>query len=124
MDVTVIENGDYIKVKGVDFGSGATDLDVRVATAGAGGNIEVRLDSQTGTRVGTCAVTNTGGAQSWATKTCPISGATGVHDLYFVFTGDRGACSTSTGGILYGGLRARWSSVSTCGCFQSDRHWT
>ena len=62
MDVTAIENGDYIKVKGVDFGGGATSLDVRVASAGSGGNIEVRLDSQTGKLVGTCAVSGTGGS--------------------------------------------------------------
>jgi hypothetical protein len=91
MDVTAIENGDYIKVKGVDFASGATSLDVRVASAGSGGNIEVRLDSQTGTLVGTCAVATTGGAQTWATKTCPIAGASGKHDLFFVFTGGSGS---------------------------------
>ena len=68
MDVTAIESGDYIKVKGVDFGGGATSLDVRVASGGSGGNIEVRLDSQTGKLVGTCAVAGTGGAQTWATK--------------------------------------------------------
>jgi hypothetical protein len=87
MDVTDINNGEYIKVKGVDFGGGATSLDVRVASAGSGGSIEVRLDSQTGKLVGTCAVAGTGGAQTWATKTCPIGDASGVHDLFFVFTG-------------------------------------
>jgi arabinoxylan arabinofuranohydrolase len=91
MDVTAIENGDYVKVKGVDFGAGATSLDVRVASADSGGNIEVRLDSQTGKLVGTCAVTSTGGAQTWATKTCAISGASEVHDLFFVFTGGSGS---------------------------------
>jgi len=91
MDVTAIENGDYIKVKGVDFGAGATSLDVRVASAGTGGSIEVRLESQTGKLVGTCAVTTTGAAQTWATKTCAISGASGVHDLFFVFTGGTGS---------------------------------
>src|SRR5450631_1997339 len=87
MDVTNIDSGEFIKVAGVDFAGGATSLDVRVASAGSGGTIEVRLDSQTGTLVGTCAVSTTGGAQTWATKTCPISGASGSHDLYFVFTG-------------------------------------
>jgi hypothetical protein len=87
MDVTEIQSGDYMKVKGVDFGGGATSLDVRVASAGSGGSIEVRLESKTGTLVGTCAVAGTGGAQTWATKTCAISGASGVHDLFFVFTG-------------------------------------
>jgi hypothetical protein len=87
MNVTAISNGDYIKVKGVDFGTGATSFSARVASAAGGGNIEVRLNSQTGTLAGTCAVSATGGAQTWTTKTCTISGASGVHDLFFVFTG-------------------------------------
>ena len=91
MDVTAIENGDSIKVKGVDFGAGATSLDVRVASAGSGGNIEVHLDSLTGKLVGTCAVSGSGGAQTWVTKSCAISGASSVHDLYFVFTGGTGS---------------------------------
>ena len=69
IDVTQISNGDYIKVKGVDFGTGAVSFDARVASAASGGNIELRLDSQTGTLVGTCSVAGTGGAQTWMTKT-------------------------------------------------------
>jgi arabinoxylan arabinofuranohydrolase len=90
MDVSNIENGDYIKVKGVDFGSGATSLEARVASGASGGNIEIRLDDRTGTLVGTCAVSGTGGWQTWTTKSCTISGASGVHDLLFVFTGGSG----------------------------------
>jgi len=91
MDVTAIENGDFIKVKGVDFGAGATSFDARVASATSGGSIEIRLDSQTGTRVATCAITGTGGAQTWVTKSCSVTGASGVHDLFFVFTGGSGS---------------------------------
>ncbi len=90
MDVGNIENGDYIKVKGVDFGSGATSFDARVASATNGGNIELRLDSPTGTLIGTCAVEGTGGWQTWADKSCKITGATGIHDLYLKFTGGSG----------------------------------
>src|SRR5262245_36579536 len=91
IDVTQISNGDYIKVKGVDFGTGAVSFDARVASAGSGGSIELRLDSQTGTLVGTCAVPGTGGAQTWMTKSCSVSGATGVHDLFLRFTGGSGS---------------------------------
>lgn len=91
IDVTSIENGDYIKVKGVDFGAGATSLELRVASTSSNSKIEVRLDSQTGKLVGTCAITATGGAQTWATQTCAISGASAVHDLFFVFTGGSGS---------------------------------
>ncbi|HEY7376729.1 MAG TPA: family 43 glycosylhydrolase [Polyangia bacterium] len=91
MDVTQISNGDYIKVKNVDFGTGAVSFDARVASAASGGNIEIHLDSQTGTLLGTCIVAGTGGAQTWMTKTCAVSGATGLHDLFLKFTGGSGS---------------------------------
>src|SRR5215471_3949359 len=80
MDVTSINNGDYIKVKNVSFGSGVTTFDARVASGASGGTIELHLDSLTGTSIGTCAVANTGGAQTWTTKSCVVNAATGVHD--------------------------------------------
>ena len=90
MNVCDIENGDYIKVKGVDFGSGAASFEARVASATTSGNIEIRLDSLTGTLVGTCPVSDTGGSQTWETKSCTVKGASGVHDLYLIFTGGSG----------------------------------
>ncbi|KAK0382875.1 hypothetical protein NLU13_8791 [Sarocladium strictum] len=86
-NVAFINNGDYIKIRGVAFGAGATALNVRVASAGSGGNIEVRLGSQSGFLVGTCKVPSTGGWQTYTTVTCSISGATGTQDLFWKFTG-------------------------------------
>lgn len=85
--VTSISNGDYIKVKGVDFGTGASSVDLRVAAAASGGKIEIRVGGQSGTVVATCAVDATGGAQTWKTVTCPVTGATGKQDLFFKFSG-------------------------------------
>lgn len=90
MDVCKIENNDYIKVKGVDFGEGAVSFSARVASNTSGGKIELHLDSENGTKVGTCDVSGTGGWQSWATKTCTVSGAKGKHDLFLKFTGGSG----------------------------------
>ncbi len=90
-NVAFIDNGDYIAFTNIDFGSGATSFQSRVACNASGGNIEVRLDSLTGTVVGTCAVPGTGGWQNWTTQTCTLSGnATGVHTLYLKFTGGSG----------------------------------
>jgi hypothetical protein len=52
--------------------------------------MELHLDSLTGLLVGTCEVGGTGGRQSWATKSCDVNGANGVHDLYLKFTGGSG----------------------------------
>jgi arabinoxylan arabinofuranohydrolase len=87
MAVSYINNNDYLKVRGVAFGSGAKSLSARVSSAASGGKIEVRLGSTSGTLVGTCTVVSTGDWQKYATVTCPISGATGTQDLFFKFTG-------------------------------------
>nr|WP_246001376.1 family 43 glycosylhydrolase [Allorhizocola rhizosphaerae] len=91
MNVGWIENGDSIKVKGVNFGTGATSFSARVASATSGGNIELRLGSATGTLVGTCRVPGTGGWQTWTTVSCSLNGAAGTHDLYLRFTGGGGS---------------------------------
>ena len=88
VDVTAINNGDYIKVKRLNFGGGVTTFEARVASQSSGGSIELRLDSVTGTLLGTCAVAGTGGAQTWKTTSCEVGGVTGVHDLFFKFTGN------------------------------------
>ncbi|MBO3751256.1 family 43 glycosylhydrolase [Streptosporangiaceae bacterium NEAU-GS5] len=90
MNVGFIENGDWIKVKGVAFGTGATSFTARAASGTSGGAIELHLDSPTGTLVGTCRLSGTGGWQTWTSVSCPVSGATGTHDLYLRFTGGSG----------------------------------
>ena len=150
MDVTSIGSGDYIKVKNVDFGTGATSFTARVAASAAGGTIQIRLGSQTGTLVGTCNVSATGGTQTWADTTCTISGASGVNDLFFVFggsstfnfnnwqftgsgpgTGGAGGASSfggttasggtaAAGGTVTGGNEGHWRRVERRG-FESDR---
>ncbi len=87
MNVTSISNGDYIKVKDVDFLGGVASFDARVSSSGSNARIELHLDSQTGTLLGTCDVS---GATSWTTKICSVSGGSGKHDLFLKFTGGSG----------------------------------
>lgn len=108
MNVGWIENGDYIKVKGVAFGVGATSFSARVASAANGGTIELRLDSLTGPLAGSCTVPNTAGWQTWTNVSCSVNGATGTRDLFFRYTGgsgylfnvDRWQFTAATGGNL------------------------
>jgi arabinoxylan arabinofuranohydrolase len=90
LDVTSITNGSWIRVRGVDFGTGASTFFARVASAGSGGNIELHLDSLAGTLLGTCAVSPTGGWQIWGNATCSLAAVAGVHDLYFKYVGGAG----------------------------------
>ncbi len=88
MNVSCIDNGDWIRVVGVDFGAkGAKKFNARVASAEQGGEIELRLGGGDGKLVGTCKVGNTGGWQQWKSASCDVSGATGVQDLYLKFSG-------------------------------------
>ncbi|WP_437673994.1 glycoside hydrolase family 43 protein [Sorangium sp. So ce131] len=87
MNLANINDGDWVRLRGVDFGEGAESFRARVASAAQGGNIELRLDAPDGMLAGTCAVEATGGWQAWSETSCEVDGATGVHDLYLVFTG-------------------------------------
>ena len=84
------ENGDYAVYKNIDFGDGATSFKTRVSSATNGGKIEIRLDSITGTLVGTCTVAGTGGWQTFVDASCDVSGVSGKHDVYLKFTGESG----------------------------------
>jgi beta-glucanase (GH16 family) len=85
-----IGNGDWALYRGLDFGStAATQFVARVASGAAGGVsglVEVRLDSRSNAPIGSFAIANTGGWQSWRTVPANISGVTGVHDVYITFT--------------------------------------
>jgi len=90
LDVGYISNGSWAEYNQVDL-NGATTFQARVASAGAGGTISVYLDSPNGTLIGTCPVPVTGGWQSWTTVTANVSGASGFHNVYLVFTGSGSA---------------------------------
>jgi|WetSurMetagenome_2_1015567.scaffolds.fasta_scaffold06513_2 arabinoxylan arabinofuranohydrolase len=85
--VSNIDNSDYIKVRSVDFGKGAKSFEASVASVVEDGSIEIRIDSLTGTLLGTCNIINTGGMQKWATASCKTEKIKGIHDIYFVFEG-------------------------------------
>jgi arabinoxylan arabinofuranohydrolase len=85
MYVTAIDNGDYIKVKGVDFEKGAKEFMASVASTSANAAIELHLDSPTGALLGTLKVKNTGNLGGWMVQSCKVSRKSGIHDVYFVF---------------------------------------
>jgi len=84
-----------VQYKGVNFGStAARQFSARVASGvggGASGLVEVRLDSRTNAPIGTFALANTGGWQSWRTVPTNISNVTGTHDVYLTFTSGQSA---------------------------------
>ncbi|WP_432892960.1 glycoside hydrolase family 16 protein [Kribbella sp. CA-245084] len=85
-----IGNGDWAQYNGIDFGSTAATQFVARVASGAGGGVsglvEVRLDSRSNAPIGSFAVGNTGGWQSWRTIPANMSSVTGVHTVYITFT--------------------------------------
>jgi hypothetical protein len=88
--VGYIEDGDWLKFDSVDFGSGAASFEVRIASDGRGGDIQIGLDSLTGPVIGVCNVDTTGYWQKWVTRTCSVTNAQGKHDVYLKFVGSGG----------------------------------
>lgn len=87
-----IHNGDYIKVREVDFGQQQPlRFEARVASALQGGWLEVRTDSVAGPLVAQVKVPYTGGWEKWQTVEALVERPlVGKHDLYFVFKGLKG----------------------------------
>lgn len=81
--VTDIDDGEYILVKGVDFGNGAKDITVSCSTLLYGGTIELHVDNPEGRVIGTINIPNT--KFKYQEFKTDLSGAVGKHDLYFVF---------------------------------------
>ncbi|GAA3139350.1 PQQ-dependent sugar dehydrogenase [Streptomyces rectiviolaceus] len=82
-----INNGDWISFKPYILGN-ATKLTARVASAGAGGTLEVRSGSATGRLLGKAKVTPTGGWETYADVSTTISKApTKTTTLFLVFKG-------------------------------------
>jgi beta-xylosidase len=85
-----IDAGEHLLLKGVDFGrKGARSLSMSVRCGGSPASVEVRLDAPDGTLIGTLPVSDTRGV--FKTLSCKLTGAPGIHDLYFVFSGGSGA---------------------------------
>lgn len=83
--VNNLEGDSYIGFSDINFAVGALSISARVASAVSDGTLEFRLDNPAGSLIATVLVGDTGGWQSWQTKTTTVSGASGVHDLYAVF---------------------------------------
>jgi glucosylceramidase len=84
-DLGYSTNGSWAEYRNVDFASGVSSVSARVASAGSGGTLEFHLDTVNGPLAGTANLPVTGGWQNWTTVMAPISGATGVRNLFVVF---------------------------------------
>ena len=105
-DVGYIANGDWLQFNNVNFSStAATQFSGRVASGiagGASGLVEVRLDSRSNTPIGSFAIANTGGWQTWKTVPSNISAVTGTHTVYITFTSGQSADFVNLNWLTFG----------------------
>ncbi|MBC6469854.1 PQQ-dependent sugar dehydrogenase [Actinomadura alba] len=86
-----VNNGDWIMFDPYLLDNAAS-FTARISSGGAGGTLELRTGSPTGTLIGSAAVPNTGGWENFANVTGAISGAPSEADkLYLVFKGGSGS---------------------------------
>jgi len=87
--VSDIHDGDYIKVRDVDFKKGAKIFRANLASFN-GGTIDIRLDSAEGRKLGTMVIEASPADRTWKLQSTKLSSVSGVHDVYFLFKGGEG----------------------------------
>ena len=87
-----LNDGEYIRLRGVDFGSkGARQFSIIAAAAAqAGCTVTLRLNSVDGPVIGTAVIKSTGSVDKYKPFSTKVTGATGVHDLYICFSKAQG----------------------------------
>ncbi|HET6861131.1 MAG TPA: carbohydrate-binding protein, partial [Streptomyces sp.] len=84
-----IDHGDWAGYASVST-AGAKSFSAKVSSAGAGGTIQIRSGSATGTLLGSVAVAPTGGWETFTTVSTALTGNT-TGPLFLSFTGGAGA---------------------------------
>ena len=84
MYVFDLNDGEFIRLRGVDFGKGAKRFSINAAGTGSA-QITLRLDNQDGPTIGTLQIAGTGSADNYQSFTTKVKKAKGIHDLYICF---------------------------------------
>ena len=79
-----LDEGEYIRLRGVDFGSGAKRFSISASATGSC-TITLRLDSADGPVIGSAKVGSTGSLDAYKLFSAKVKGANSVHDLYLCF---------------------------------------
>ena len=85
MYVTNIDNGEYIRLRGVDFGSVGAKQFILSAAATGNCTVTLRLDSADGPVIGVSTVKPSGNLDKYKSFGTKVKNASGVHDLYICF---------------------------------------
>ena len=89
MYVYDVNDGEYIRLRGVDFAQGAKQFAIMAAAKG-GAVLTLRLDATDGPVIATVKVADTGSVESYRLFKGKVNRAVGVHDLYLCFDQTQG----------------------------------
>lgn len=88
LSVVDVNNGEYICVRGVNFGKNKARRFEVSALPLEGGNLKIRLDAPDGKIVGNVNIPQGNETSKYELYSCEVNAFSGVHDLYLSFEGE------------------------------------
>ena len=88
LSVVDVNNGEYICVRGVNFGKNKARCFEVSALPLEGGNLKIRLDAPDGKIVGNVNIPQGNGTSKYELYSCEVNAVSGIHDLYLSFEGE------------------------------------
>ncbi|MBS1436865.1 MAG: family 43 glycosylhydrolase [Bacteroides sp.] len=88
LSVVDVNNGEYICVRGVDFGKNKARRFEVSALPLEGGNLKIRLDAPDGKIVGNVKIPQGNESSKYELYSCEVNAVSGIHDLYLSFEGE------------------------------------
>lgn len=88
LSVVDVNNGEYICVRGVDFGKNKARRFEVSALPLEGGNLKIRLDAPDGKIVGNVNIPQGNETSKYELYSCEVNAVSGIHDLYLSFGGE------------------------------------
>ena len=87
LSVVDVNNGEYICVRGVNFGKNKARCFEVSALPLEGGNLKIRLDAPDGKIVGNVNIPQGNETSKYELYSCEVNAVSGIHDLYLSFEG-------------------------------------
>ena len=84
-----INDGEYIRLRGVDFAEGARQFLISAAATG-NSTVTLRLDSVDGPEIATLAISPTGSVEKYRQFKTKVKRVEGIHDLFICFSDTQG----------------------------------
>lgn len=88
LSVVDVNNGEYICVRGVNFGKNKARCFEVSALPLEGGNLKIRLEAPDGKIVGNVNIPQGNETSKYELYSCEVNAVSGIHDLYLSFEGE------------------------------------